>query len=51
MYVLGHHDCLDTITLKLQGVVVDLITNHGVDTFYVGNQGQFDAMIRGVLRN
>lgn len=22
----------------------------GVDTFYVGNQGRFDALVRGVLR-
>ncbi len=24
--------------------------NHGVDLFYVGNQGQFDAYVRAILR-
>lgn len=32
------------------GVLVDLITNKGVDTFYVGSQGRFDAIVRSVLR-
>lgn len=46
----GHRDCLYTIKPKLREVLVDLITNHGVDMFYVGHQGQFDAIVRGVLR-
>ncbi|MGN1403867.1 MAG: hypothetical protein ACI4XB_06060 [Ruminococcus sp.] len=29
----------------------DLILNHDVDMFYVGNQGQFDAIVRSVLRD
>lgn len=29
---------------------MDLITNQGVDTFYVGNQGRFDVTVRSVLR-
>ena len=28
----------------------DLIYNHGVDIFYVGNQGRFDAIVLHVLR-
>ena len=29
---------------------IDLIENHGVDLFYVGNHGDFDAMVRRTLR-
>ena len=46
----GHRDCPDTIKPKLREVLVDLITNHGVGMFYVGHQGQFDAIVRGTLR-
>ena len=46
----GHKDCPDTIRNKLQTVLVDLIVNHGVDMFYVGNQGQFDMIVQRVLR-
>ena len=28
----------------------NLITNHGVDMFYVGHQGQFDAYVHGELK-
>ena len=46
----GHRECPDTIKPKLREVLVDLIENHGVDMFYVGNQGQFDAIVRSTLR-
>ena len=46
----GHHECPDFIKVKLREVLIDLITNHNVDMFYVGNQGRFDAIVRGVLR-
>ena len=46
----GHRDCPDTIKPKLREVLVDLISNHDVDIFYVGHQGQFDAYVRSVLR-
>ena len=46
----GHRDCLDTIKPKLKETLIDLITKHSVDMFYVGHQGQFDAMVRGTLR-
>lgn len=46
----GHRDCPDTIKLKLKETLVDLITNHDADIFYVGHQGQFDAHVRSVLR-
>ena len=31
-------------------MVVELIEQHGVDRFYAGQQGAFDAMARSVLR-
>ena len=46
----GHRDCPDTITPKLRQVLIDLIENHHVDMFYVGNQGQFDAYVRSELK-
>lgn len=46
----GHRDCPETIKPRLREVLVDLITNKGVDTFYVGNQGRFDGIVRCVLR-
>lgn len=47
----GHRDCPDTIKPRLREVLVDLIENHNMDMFYVGNQGHFDAIVRGVLRD
>ena len=46
----GHRNCPDSVKPILQEVLVDLIENHEVDMFYVGNQGQFDAMVRTTLR-
>ena len=46
----GHKECPDTIRSQLNEVLVDLIRNHDIDIFYVGNQGRFDAIVRGVLR-
>ena len=46
----GHRDCPETIKPRLREVLVDLITNNEVDTFYVGNQGRFDGIVRSVLR-
>ena len=45
----GHRDCPENIREKLREAIVTLI-GEGVDTFYVGNQGQFDGMVRSVLR-
>ena len=47
----GHRDCPETIKPKLREVLVDLITNHDVDMFYVGHQGQFDAYVHSELKN
>lgn len=46
----GHHDCPRSIKPKLREVLVDLIDNHNVDMFYVGQQGTFDAIVRSVLK-
>ncbi len=45
----GHRDCPDTVEPKRREVLTDLIIYHGVDMFYVGNQGCFDAIVRRVL--
>ena len=47
----GHRDCPDTIKPKLHQVLINLINNHNVDMFYVGNQGRFDAIVRSELRD
>ena len=46
----GHRECPDSIKPKLKKVMIDLINNHDVDMFYVGNQGRFDAIVRSALR-
>lgn len=45
----GHHDCPSTVKPHLQTVLINLIENCGVDTFYVGNQGAFDAIVHTIL--
>lgn len=46
----GHRDCPTTVKSKLRGIIIDLIENQGVDLFYIGNQGAFDAMTRNILK-
>lgn len=46
----GHRDCPASIKPKLRAVMKELIVRYGVDRFYVGRQGAFDAMARSVLR-
>lgn len=46
----GHRDCPSLIEPKLRTTLIDLIENHNVDHFYVGNHGAFDAMVRSTLR-
>ena len=46
----GHRDCPETIKPKIREAVIDLIENHGVTMFYVGNQGNFDRLVRSVLK-
>lgn len=46
----GHRDSPEIIKPKIRTAVIDLIENHGVSMFYVGNQGNFDRMVRSVLK-
>ena len=46
----GHRDCPNSIKPKLREVLIDLIENHAVDMFYVGQQGAFDGIVRSVLK-
>lgn len=46
----GHRDCPDTVRPALRAAIEELIRNEAVDTFYVGNQGRFDACARVCLR-
>lgn len=46
----GHRDCPETVKPHLREVLVELIATKGVDTFYMGNQGRFDGIVRSVLR-
>ena len=50
MHFFGHRDCPETIKPRLREVVEDLVVNQGVEMFYVGHLGQFDAIVRSVLR-
>ena len=45
----GHRDTPPEIKTLLRQVISDLIENQGVNRFYVGNQGNFDAMARSLL--
>ena len=46
----GHRDCPSSIKAKLRDTLIDLIENHAVDMFYVGQQGAFDGIVRSVLK-
>lgn len=44
-----HRDCYGLAGEQLCSAIEELI-QQGVDTFYVGNQGQFDALVYGCLK-
>ena len=46
----GHRDAPETIKPKLREMLIKLIEEHGVDTFYIGDKGAFDYMARSLLR-
>ena len=46
----GHRDCPETVKSQIRQAVVDLIENHKVTMFYVGNQGNFDCLVLSVLK-
>lgn len=45
----GHRECYGLEESELRAEIEKLIRD-GVDTFYVGNHGMFDTMVRKVLR-
>ena len=45
----GHKDTPKEIKPTLRTTLVDLIENHGATEFYVGNNGNFDTMVRRQL--
>lgn len=46
----GHRDCPDSVLSSLRAAVFDMIANHSVECFYVGNHGNFDRLALQVLR-
>lgn len=50
MYFFGHRDCPNDIKTSLCSVLTQLIVNENVDTFYVGQQGNFDKIVHTVLQ-
>ncbi len=46
----GHREVPESIENDLQRVLIDLIKNKDVNLFYVGNQGNFDALVRKNLK-
>ena len=46
---LGHAECYGFDERALRQAIEDLI-NKGVDTFYMGNQGQFDSTVYSCLK-
>ena len=47
----GHKYLLNKVYHHVLGLVEALINNYGVDTFYVGNNGEFDRTVIRVLRD
>ena len=45
----GHRNTPATVRPLLRQVIIELIEHHGINWFYVGNQGNFDAMARSLL--
>ena len=47
----GNRSTPQEIEPTLRSALIDLIENKNVTSFYVGNQGNFDAMVRRLLRS
>ena len=45
----GHKDTPKEIEPTLRSTLIDLIENKNINVFYVGNHGNFDAMVRHQL--
>ena len=46
----GHKDTPKEIEPTLRTTLVELIENHNASVFYVGNNGNFDTMVRRLLK-
>ena len=46
----GHRECPDTVRPQLKKIIIQLIRIEKVKMFYVGNQGRFDSIVLGVLK-
>ncbi len=47
----GHRDAPQQIQPNLEKILISLIENNQVNVFYVGNQGNFDSMVRKTLKS
>ena len=45
----GHRDSPAHLGQRIKEMIIELIETQKVDTFYVGNNGNFDSMVRSVL--
>lgn len=48
---IGHKDTPQEIEPILKSTLTDLIENKNVTTFYLGNHGRFDSMVRRTLKS
>lgn len=46
----GHRDCSISIKASLRAVIMKLIENDNVDTFYIGNHGSFDHYVLSLIK-
>ena len=46
----GHRNTPDSIQPALKKTLIQLIEKEGADTFYVGNEGNFDCMVYKTLK-
>ena len=46
----GHRETPEEVKGKLSSAIEDLIVNYGVDTFYMGCEGKFDAYAREAVK-
>ena len=46
----GHRNAPQDLKIAIKEKISELIGKHGVVMFYVGNHGQFDSMVRSILK-
>lgn len=46
----GHKNAPQDLKIAIKEKISELIGEHGVVMFYVGNHGQFDSMVRSILK-